>query len=283
MDSSDKQLVKSPSLLDSADNDGRSDTDKARQNAAGLPVHDSAQKDRDGDSARLKQVWTQYKKHNLGATQEWLGRETGLGKQGTVSDYMSGRIPMNLKALICFCNVFGVAPETISPSLAKFISISHAPVASKDARAVTPCGAVFNVLDVKAACGNGYEGPDYPEIVSSIVMPVEEARRFLGTTNALKSVQVIAAMGDSMKPTINPTDLLFVNTSIKEFTGDGVYIIRYAHGVICKRLQKRGKSLIVRSDNSMYESYEWDEQDDSVAILGRVIASWPLDIKLHGS
>lgn len=69
------------------------------------------------DAARLRNAWEAYKARNEG-TQEWLGRETGIGSQGVIGQYLRGVIPLNLNALLNFCRVLDVPPETISPTLA---------------------------------------------------------------------------------------------------------------------------------------------------------------------
>ncbi|WP_134046500.1 hypothetical protein [Paraburkholderia caballeronis] len=66
---------------------------------------------------RLSDAWALYKAQNPGATQEWLGKETGLGSQGAVGQYLRGAIPLNLKALFAFCRVLAVDPMDIGPQI----------------------------------------------------------------------------------------------------------------------------------------------------------------------
>lgn len=75
---------------------------------------------------RLSEEWAKFRDRER-ATQEWLGRETGLGSQTVVSQYLRGHIPLNLKAILAFCRVLGVSPDTISPELTQELRQSDWP------------------------------------------------------------------------------------------------------------------------------------------------------------
>lgn len=78
------------------------------------------------DAERLKAAWSDYQESRrvMGErpTQEWLASVTGLGTQGVVWQYLHGRIPLNLKALLAICSAIGARPSEISPSLTKELS-----------------------------------------------------------------------------------------------------------------------------------------------------------------
>jgi phage repressor protein C with HTH and peptisase S24 domain len=142
-----------------------------------------------------------------------------------------------------------------------------------------PKGAVFYLLDAEAACGDGRQNGDYPEIVRAIVLSDAEARERIGSINKSGSIQVIVATGDSMVPTIQPRDLLFVDTAVTEFSGDGIYLIRRDHGLSCKRLSMAGRTLLVTSDNPVARDWKWKDKRESDAIIGRVMAALPMTFK----
>jgi len=71
-----------------------------------------------GDASRLKSAWLAYKKSHPGASQEKLAFECGWKTQGTVTQYLNGKIPLNIPALLKFAAALHVKPESISPSLA---------------------------------------------------------------------------------------------------------------------------------------------------------------------
>lgn len=140
-------------------------------------------------------------------------------------------------------------------------------------------GAVFFLLDAEAACGDGRQNEDYPEIVRSIVLSDAEAQDRIGSLNKSGSIQVIVATGDSMIPTIQPRDLLFVDTAVTEFSGDGIYLIRRDHGLSCKRLSMTGRTLLVTSDNPVARDWKWKDKRESDAIIGRVLAALPMTFR----
>ena len=69
------------------------------------------------EAARLRQVWESFKSANPGVSQEWLGRETGIGRQSAVSQYLRGDIALNFANLVRFCSVLKVPPSMISQRL----------------------------------------------------------------------------------------------------------------------------------------------------------------------
>ena len=139
--------------------------------------------------------------------------------------------------------------------------------------------AVFDHLDVRAACGDGFINADYPEVVRLLAMAPEEAQRLIGTINRSGAVKVIIAAKDSMTPTIQPDDLLFVDTSITEYAGEAVYILLHGGELICKRLSLVGKTLTVISDNKSYPTWSWNDRPDETVIVGRVLRALPMAFK----
>lgn len=142
--------------------------------------------------------------------------------------------------------------------------------------------ATFDVLDVAAACGPGALNADYPEVVTSIAMPIAEAHRLIGTPNRRGTVKIIVAAKDSMAPTIQPNDLLFVDTSVNEYSGESIYVIAHGGELLCKRLSLVGRRLMVISDNTAYPAWDWEERPDTTRIVGRVLRALPMEFKDFG-
>lgn len=143
--------------------------------------------------------------------------------------------------------------------------------------------SVFDVLDIKAACGTGIINLDHPEVIRRLVMPSEKALELIGSTNRNGQIRVIIAAKDSMTPTIKPNDLLFVDTSVKDFKGEAIYILLHGGELVCKRLQLLGKNLTVTSDNKSYDSWLWGDRPDETQIIGKVLRALPLDFKIFGN
>lgn len=141
----------------------------------------------------------------------------------------------------------------------------------------------FDVLNVRAACGNGIINPDYPEIVRRMVMPIEKAMELIGSINKNGNIKVIVASKDSMVPTINPNDLLFIDTSVNDFAGESVYVILHGGELLCKRISLIGRNLTVISDNKNYDLWLWVERPDETRIVGKVLRALPMDFKNFGN
>lgn len=88
------------------------------------------------DAKRLKSAWLSAKSENPNFTQEYAADEFGWRSQASVSQYINGRIPLNIEALTKFANLLGVSPASISPRLAERMH-----VASRDS-GQHPCSGV---------------------------------------------------------------------------------------------------------------------------------------------
>jgi len=85
-----------------------------------------------------------------------------------------------------------------------------------------------------------------------------------------RNLLLIEAVGDSMAPTLDDSDLLLVDLGEPRFRHDGIYVLRRDNELTVKRLQRRPDgTLNIISDNSAYESSV--VASDSVHIIGRVI------------
>ena len=131
----------------------------------------------------------------------------------------------------------------------------------------------LTLLDVKAAAGNGFDNNDYPESVQLIEVSEKWARNNLG--HSFKSISVITASGDSMQPTFNCGDWLFVDKTTNFYDEDGVYVFMSSSGLKVKRLQKfvSGELRII-SDNQKYKSEVIEDNEfNSIKICGKVVAT----------
>lgn len=67
-------------------------------------------------AARLRAEWA-ARKQDRGLTQEKMAERLGGKTQGLVSQYLSGKIPLNYRALLAFSDALGIYPETIRTDL----------------------------------------------------------------------------------------------------------------------------------------------------------------------
>jgi len=132
----------------------------------------------------------------------------------------------------------------------------------------------FDVLNVEAAAGAGTFVSDHIEIVDQVKVLENWARKSFG--GSIKHIRVITAKGDSMSPTFNDDDVLFVDETIKEYQGEGVYIIAMPD-LRAKRLQRLiDGSMRIISDNATLYPPEIvkGEELNLFYICGKVKASW---------
>ena len=141
----------------------------------------------------------------------------------------------------------------------------------------------INVLDLEFSAGPGVINREFVEVLRSVEYSDEDARRMFDGRKA-ESIRIINVRGDSMSGTIEPGDLLFVDVSIKNFDGDGIYAFLYDETAHVKRLQMMKDKLIVISDNKTYVPWEPIEKDEMnrVFVFGKVIGSMPQTYRKHG-
>ncbi|WP_020161285.1 helix-turn-helix domain-containing protein [Methylobacter marinus] len=73
------------------------------------------------EAEALKKIWDKKKKElrerGIKLTQESAAEELGFDTQGAVSQYLNGKIRLNLDAIIKFSKLLGCKPNDIRPSL----------------------------------------------------------------------------------------------------------------------------------------------------------------------
>lgn len=127
--------------------------------------------------------------------------------------------------------------------------------------------------DVRAAMGSGQIPHDYPEMLQDIRVSPKHLREMGVTFKEHFHLKMITGWGQSMAPTIKDRDPLLVDITIREFTGDGIYLFSHDEMLYVKRLQKKGKDRFkMISDNKHHEPEEI--RMDDTHILARVLYVW---------
>ncbi|MCH6710463.1 transcriptional regulator [Escherichia coli] len=156
---------------------------------------------------------------------------------------------------------------------------------SNDALASTEGKDVFRVevLDVSASAGSGHiQGSDIIDVIHAIEYSNDQALTMFGGRSS-SVVKVINVRGDSMSPTIEPGDLIFVDVSINEFDGDGIYTFGFDGKIYVKRLQMIPDQLLVISDNPKYREWSINKENEyRFYIYGKVLISQSQSFKRHG-
>jgi len=120
-----------------------------------------------------------------------------------------------------------------------------------------------------SAGGGAYENSDDFE---SLEVPSYFIDRLGGKDN-LKNIDAINVVGDSMEPTLNDDNIIFLDKSKNDCSRDGIYAFTTVHGLFVKRIQKRVDGhLDIISDNKDYPSQVLNNSD--IKIVGKVISTF---------
>ena len=210
----------------------------------------------------LKRLRTQ-----AGYTQPDLAERLGVDR-ANVSRYESGKQGMEIDRLAMVPQIFNVSLSQIFAEAEGISDTSHP----------SENYVRFERLNVYPSAGTGSELIDYPEVVQEIDVLESWARQTLGIVDPNR-IKIISCKGDSMTPTIRPGDIVFVDTSIRAFMAEGIYVLAWQNNLLIKRLRALfDNRLAIQSDNKTdYETeYVPAEQADQLAICGKVVGWWTL-------
>ena len=207
--------------------------------------------------------------YEKGISQAELARLIGI-KQPSVFKILSGET-RNPKKILEIATALNVDPHWLKtgegdpdPSY-RIVEVSEPQ---------NPNTVRIDILDVEASAGNGaYLSPTEPGLLSQ-EFDLTFFRQQFGRADA-KHLKLITVKGDSMAPTLESGDLLYVDISENYFAADGLYVFTFDGQTFIKRLQKVGKEMLVISDNPTYKEWTFT-QDDDVFIHGRVVFSMPM-------
>jgi phage repressor protein C with HTH and peptisase S24 domain len=256
------------------------------------------------EAARLKAAFQRAKERDPKITQEWLAEQCGWKTQAAVSQYLNGKIPLNIDALSKFAKALDVSPSYISTRLATKIAgflkeadltdpaleppfygeapYQHEPGYSNGLMPIRawehpedlPEGEYVFIprLAVNLSAGAGKE-----QFELELVKEKPQAFRAEWIRQQRLKPDALASMtahGESMEPRIYEGDALIVDTSQTNVIDGKVYALWYDGGERVKRLIRRpGGGLIIRSDNrARFEDISLTpEESDHVRIIGRVV------------
>ena len=110
-------------------------------------------------------------------------------------------------------------------------------------------------------CSNGDCKPKYITLASNMIQTIS------------KDVDAIKVDGNSMMPTIEDEDIIFVDKNDTDPVNGKIYVIYLCEEVYVKRLfiEPKDKSIFLKSDNPLFPQINPDCSD--FKIIGRVIAN----------
>lgn len=116
---------------------------------------------------------------------------------------------------------------------------------------------------------------EHEQVVERIDLNPNWARRQFRILSSPDNLAFIVGWGDSMSPTYNHGDIIFVDTGVSDVKVDAVYVFSLRQELFIKRLQRLpDHSLRVISDNKQYETYVLDARARKEMLThGRVIGA----------
>jgi phage repressor protein C with HTH and peptisase S24 domain len=128
--------------------------------------------------------------------------------------------------------------------------------------------------DIYASAGGGALNE---EEAGEMLYLDEELVTKLGGLGAIKHVQAINVLGDSMEPTLYSGDVVFVNREHRNAHKAGIYIVSTPAGLFIKRLHLKANGMVALvSDNESYAPEVMNAMD--VEVIGKVIGKLSANI-----
>lgn len=217
-----------------------------------------------------------------GMSQGALAKASGVA-QPTIWRLTSGNARGSTK-IVEIANALGVRTEWLSTGVGPMRGDGQMPAISQPKTDLASTDTFrIEALDFYVSAGPGAINSEFVEVLRSVEYSVEEARRMFNGRKA-EQIRIINVRGDSMAGTIEPGDLLFVDISVQQFDGDGIYAFIYDETSHVKRLQKMKDKLLVISDNQTYRPWEPIEKEEMnrILVFGKVIGSMPQTYRKHG-
>ncbi|MFL1387507.1 S24 family peptidase [Pseudomonas tritici] len=132
---------------------------------------------------------------------------------------------------------------------------------------------VIPQYDIRAAMGHGQVPPDYTEVVRNLVVREEILLEKGITYTSATSLGMINGWGQSMEGTINDKDLVIVDKGVRDFIGEGIYVLTWHGELYIKRVMRMDEeNYRLISDNKHYESQT--ARIDDVTIHAKVLLIW---------
>lgn len=127
--------------------------------------------------------------------------------------------------------------------------------------------------DVRAAMGGGQIPHDYPEMFQDVRVSPQHLREMGVEFKEHFHLKMVTGWGQSMAPTIKHRDPLLVDVSVREFSGDGIYMFSWDGHLYIKRLQWLGdEQITMLSDNPRHPPQTIRAEDTH--IQARVLLVW---------
>lgn len=211
-----------------------------------------------------------------GLTNADLARACDVTPQAVGSWVKSGKIDkkhLPVIARICSTSLDWLMSGT---NLDAFVSSGPRHRGVSESRGAYPLEDTLDVpyMNALASAGVGAYPPEHEVIVGHMRVSQNWVRRNL-VVSAPANLRTLQAYGDSMHPTFNDGDILFVDCGVQQIKLDAVYVLNVKDELYVKRVQRRPDgAFVVKSDNPLYDPIVVKPTNNHFQVLGRVIWVW---------
>lgn len=130
----------------------------------------------------------------------------------------------------------------------------------------------LHLMEGAASGGMGLANNDYPEVVQDLEIAEWQIRKQVGFLPAPGRIQIITVRGDSMYPDVKNGDVVMVDTLVRHYDGDGLYLLNIHGHTFIKRLQLLTDGMHVISTNPKYASQVIPpEEMEDLYVGGRIV------------
>lgn len=235
------------------------------------------------DAARLKQRFATWQRAQrdagLPSSQEAISEKLGFN-QSSLSQYLNGRIPLNIDAATKFANLIGVAVSEFSPTLTAQIGKYSGP-----AEPVDPSTMIRNLSRVSL---------DYPDPSGLIAVPIVSMRVEAGFPGfeadlefedggviqipreavesenwAPQCLLAVKVRGLSMIPVFAEGDTIVINVADRRLISGEVYAVNCEGKPAVKQMVFEGHQWYMRSFNPKFDPKPFRTPDSD--IIGKVV------------
>lgn len=220
---------------------------------------------------RLRTLWKSADPAKRG-TQEDVARLWGDGgNQSLISQYLTGRIPLNYLAVVRFAQALGVDPREIRADLPEFsvapwagLTTGQPAVDSDTAGFVAVRRGTLRLSAGVLGYAIEYENHDAPPIFF---------REAWFRNNGFRPDRLLGlkVRGSSMEPGLHDGDTVIVNLQDTKPHDGTVFAVNYEGECVIKRLKRDAGEWWLSSDNQDKRRYPDKKCTEDAIIVGRVV------------
>ena len=233
------------------------------------------------DAARLKTLFAAWQKGRreagLPSSQEALSELLGFN-QSAMSQYLNGRIPLNVDAATKFANLIECQVSDFSASLAaqieKYVASTDAPDPARFVRNASQASTEIEddlvpvkTVNIRLQAGiPGFEADREFEDGGVIHIPRRDVEKNEWVLQCLLAIKI---RGDSMAPVFADGDTIVINIADTKLVSGEIYAVNCEGKPVVKQMALDGHQWYMRSFNPKHKPVPYRTPDSD--IIGKVV------------